>query len=451
MSDEALRDLLTGDLSEEAVARSMLNLTLEAAPPEVAQAIRLCALPAWFDSPLLALLGQKEDQQAADLVAQVAEFSFVMPRGGEGYVYHEATRARLLDWWQEPERQERFSILNERLAHFLLNLARQQDQRLKGLDHLAALASLDALYPNLQAAWEGVTATENWELVQEFAYLLADYFECRGLWDAWISWRQAGLEACQRLGEEECSGLQNNLGNAYLRLPTGDRAENLDRAIECYRQALATEYLSLGARSRYLRNLGDAHSELEDYPSAIATYQQAIDLNPDDPWLFNALGNVHSNQEEHEEAVEACTTALALVKGDENQALLYRNRASSLIGLERLDEAERDCNQVHNLDPDHPYTFARLGQLAFARDDYAIALEHYTAAIDRQSEASFHFDRGLTHLALHQLDLALTDYRTALTHTDFITLAEARRELDEFAAEHPHTPGLTEIRTLLRK
>jgi hypothetical protein len=31
---------------------------------------------------------------------------------------------------------------------------------------------------------------------------------------------------------------QHNLGNAYLFLPTGDRSENLRRAIACYENAL---------------------------------------------------------------------------------------------------------------------------------------------------------------------------------------------------------------------
>ena len=31
---------------------------------------------------------------------------------------------------------------------------------------------------------------------------------------------------------------QNNLGSAYAELPTGDRAANLARAIDCYTQAL---------------------------------------------------------------------------------------------------------------------------------------------------------------------------------------------------------------------
>ncbi|MCH7547767.1 MAG: hypothetical protein IID30_15320, partial [Planctomycetes bacterium] len=30
----------------------------------------------------------------------------------------------------------------------------------------------------------------------------------------------------------------NNLGNAWSKLPTGDRARNIEKAIKCYQQAL---------------------------------------------------------------------------------------------------------------------------------------------------------------------------------------------------------------------
>ena len=44
---------------------------------------------------------------------------------------------------------------------------------------------------------------------------------------------------------------QNNLGTAYADLPTGDRAANLARAIDCYTQALrfrTAEAAPLGLR-----------------------------------------------------------------------------------------------------------------------------------------------------------------------------------------------------------
>src|SRR2546427_807168 len=46
----------------------------------------------------------------------------------------------------------------------------------------------------------------------------------------------------QRLTPEEAPPVyaipQNNLGDAYRNLPTGDRATNLTQAIRCYQQAL---------------------------------------------------------------------------------------------------------------------------------------------------------------------------------------------------------------------
>jgi tetratricopeptide (TPR) repeat protein len=235
---------------------------------------------------------------------------------------------------------------------------------------------------------------------------------------------------------------------AYLQLPTGDRAENLGKAIACYQEALAVEYLPSQSRARYLRNLGDAYSEQQNHVTAIEAYRQAVDATPDDPWLFNAIGNAHSRQKQHEQAVEAYTAALDHAANDEDRALLLRNRAGDLIHLDRLDEAEQDCEQASAPAPDHHYTFARWGQLAFARGDYTTAVERYTAALDRQEEGDFHFDRGLAHLTLGRPDQAVADYDAALPLANAITTAEALEELEEFATEHPDTPGLDAVRAL---
>ena len=57
---------------------------------------------------------------------------------------------------------------------------------------------------------------------------------------------------------------QNNLGNAYAELPTGDRAANLARAIDCYTEALRF-YTAEAAPLEYAmtqNNLGNAYAEL---------------------------------------------------------------------------------------------------------------------------------------------------------------------------------------------
>ena len=59
---------------------------------------------------------------------------------------------------------------------------------------------------------------------------------------------------------------QNNLGNAYADLPAGDRAANLNRAIDCYTQAL--RFFTAEADPRLYAvtqdNLGNAYAEPSD-------------------------------------------------------------------------------------------------------------------------------------------------------------------------------------------
>jgi hypothetical protein len=221
----ALHDLRSRGLSEEEMARAVLDLTLQAAPPDVADAVRVCAIPAWFDVRHLAFLTERDEEEAAALLEQIAAFSFVLPREDGGYVYHEATRARLLGWWREPERGQRFAALSERLARPYLALAREHDRRLSGPDYLDALAVMDAAYPNVRAAWEGAVASEHWALVKGFAYALADYQDKRGLWKEKLTWAQEGLAACERLEDRAgWAAMQIILGNAYADLPTAAKS-----------------------------------------------------------------------------------------------------------------------------------------------------------------------------------------------------------------------------------
>jgi hypothetical protein len=76
---------------------------------------------------------------------------------------------------------------------------------------------------------------------------------------------------------------QNNLGNVYARLPTGDRGENLKRAIQCYEAALRVrterEFPQDWATTQ--NNLGGAYINLptgdrgENVKRAIRCYESA--------------------------------------------------------------------------------------------------------------------------------------------------------------------------------
>jgi len=203
----------------------------------------------------------------------------------------------------------------------------------------------------------------------------------------------------------EYATTQNNLGLAYADLPTGDRGANLARAFECYEQALTVctaEATPLDyAGTQY--NLGAAYADLPtgdrgaNLGRAIACYEQALTVY----------------------TAEADPLQYAMTQN--NLGLAYAN----------LPMGDRAAN----LDK---------------------ALECAEAALHAESlapweRARFLFTRGLIHLALGRLDQALTDYQAAIPLATAITIAEALKELDRFAAVHPDTPGLDTVRALLSK
>ena len=465
-----LRDLASRDLSDEETARALLDLTLQAAPPEVADAVRVCALPAWFDAEILVLLTEPvsppneepegeqslppvgREAEEGSLLERMAAFSFVMPRERGGYVYHEATRERLLDWWRKPENRPRFAVLVDRLARFYLALAEEQVPRLSGPAYLEALAVLDESYPNIRAAWEGAGEAGNEKLVRNFAYALPDYFRHRNLWSDWIAWTQAGLEACKHMGDEAgAAGMQNNLGNAYANLPTGERGANLGRAIECYEQAL-TVYTAEAAPLDYAgtqNNLGAAYAALPtgdrgvNLGRAIECYQQALRFRTPETAPFqyattqNNLGNAYRNLPTGDraanlrQAIECYQKALTVYTPEaapRNYAMVLNN-----MGLVYL----------------HLPTGGRVTNLKEALQYAEAALQFEGWSPWERAECLS--NRGLIHLALGHLDQALADYQAAIPLATAITIAEALQELDKFAAGHPDTPGLDTVRALLRK
>ena len=371
MNDDALRDLLSRGLSDEEVARALLDLTLQAAPPDVADAVRVCALPAWFDAGLLALLADQDEGQAAARLDHVAAFSFVLPREAGGYVYHEATRARLLDWWREPDNFQRFAALNDRLARPYLALARHHRPRLSGPDYLDALTAMDAAYPNVRAAWEGAVASQHWEPARDFAYALADYQDRRDLWKEKQAWAQQGLVACEHLDDQPGQAdMQIILGNAYSDLPTGDRAANLEQAIACYRQALRF-YTPEAAPLQYAmtqNNLGTAYSSLPtgdraaNLEQAIACYREALRFR----------------------TPEAAPLEYATTQNNLGSAYADLPTGDRAANLEQAIACYRQALRVYTPEAaplDYAMTQSNLG-VAYARlQDYARAIEEYDRAI----------------------------------------------------------------------
>ena len=107
-------------------------------------------------------------------------------------------------------------------------------------------------------------------------------------------WKEAerDLKEALRLNPDEPE-LLNYLGYSWI-----DRNENLDEALEMVRRAVSQNPRS-GAM---VDSLGWAHYRLGDFPRAVQTLEQAVELEPGDPEINNHLGDAYWRVGRREEA-----------------------------------------------------------------------------------------------------------------------------------------------------
>lgn len=265
-------------------ARVWIDMMFKTLPPEMVEMARACALPAHFDVPLFILLTGKSEAQALAFLSTLTSAELITPHAQSSYVFHKVARDYLRESWHAPKRHEQFQTLAHRLGGYYLMLTYEQILSLNGPDRKGRMEALDKLYPNVEAAWENILATQNLTMVCDYASMMDIYHAQRAMWTANVDWLRHGIEACIRQKDAEGhAALQNSLGVTYMQLTTGDEVENTQKAITSYQEAL-TVYTSKSAPLDYAmvqNNLGNAYArlpvtgDLDHLQQAIACYTEA--------------------------------------------------------------------------------------------------------------------------------------------------------------------------------
>lgn len=234
--------------------------------------------------------------------------------------------------------------------------------------------------------YSGITLLQNMPTTPQFAELRAQVCEITEQW-------------LERADDPALwAGLMVEYGNALVEIATGDIAENVERAIECYQDALnirtqsavshewATTILNLG--SAYVkRTRGDPQDNLEH---AIACYQQSLQIlsreTTPSEWAtaMNALG----------------------------VAYLRRIKESKADNTEQAIKFLDACVQVHTFE-DFPAQWAmaqnNLG-IAYGQrtqgdsaQNKELAIQHHEAALRVYTAGAFPVEWARTH---HNLGLA---------------------------------------------
>ncbi|MBM2810771.1 MAG: hypothetical protein HW416_1530, partial [Chloroflexi bacterium] len=148
----------------------------------------------------------------------------------------------------------------------------------EGIERIAA--DLD----NVRAGIDVARRLRDWWSVVRYSRSFSAYLSVSARFAEDIEWSRYGLAAAEALADPTAiADCQNNLGAAYRNLPSGDRGENVRRAIACHEAALRvcteSEFPVQWATTQ--NNLGVAYGDLpsgdrgENVRRAIACYEAA--------------------------------------------------------------------------------------------------------------------------------------------------------------------------------
>jgi eukaryotic-like serine/threonine-protein kinase len=160
------------------------------------------------------------------------------------------------------------------------------------------------------------------------------------------------------------------------------------------------------------RNRGTTYHVLRQYRLALADYNRAIELDPDDAKTYSNRGLTYRALRQAERALVDFNRAIEL---DPESPSAYSNRGITYEALEQYVPALADLNRAIDLDPDSAGTYSNRGVVHKALGHYEQALSDYSRAIDLDpNDPLTYCNRALTHYALGDYERALADYSRAI-------------------------------------
>lgn len=162
----------------------------------------------------------------------------------------------------------------------------------------------------------------------------------------------------------------------------------------------------------FFYNRGNALTDLQQLDAAVASYVQAIRLQPQFAEAYASLGNAFLGLKQFDDGVAAYDRATALRPG---LPAWHYNRANALMELRQWEDAVVGFDRAIALKPDFAEAFANRGKALLELGQLPEAVASYDRAIAiTPTLAEAHVGRGHVLHELKRFDAAIADFDQAI-------------------------------------
>ena len=186
------------------------------------------------------------------------------------------------------------------------------------------------------------------------------------------------------------------------------RRGEYDRAIADFNEAIT---LSPDDAGTYY-NRGIAYGEKGEYNLAIADYDKAIKLKPDYAAAYGNRGIAYARKMDSDRAIANYDEVIELKPDD---ARAYNSRGNAYSDKGEYDKAIADFNKAIELKPDYAAAYNNRGTAYIYKREYDKAIEDFNRAIELKPDyADAYNNRGATYSRKGEYDRAIADYTQAI-------------------------------------
>ena len=186
-----------------------------------------------------------------------------------------------------------------------------------------------------------------------------------------------------------------------------DNLKRYEEAIACYDQALLLDPNDLSAYHSKSTDL----ASLKRYDEAIAVHNQILFLDPGDISAYYRKGHALDNLKRYEEAVTTYDQILLLDPGD---ILAYHRKGHALDNLKRYEEAITVYDQILLLDPRDTFTYLAKGHALANLNRYEEAITVYDQILLLDSDILAYLAKGHALTTLERYEEVIAVYDQAL-------------------------------------
>ncbi len=137
--------------------------------------------------------------------------------------------------------------------------------------------------------------------------------------------------------------------------------------------------------------LGHIYKRLGNDTDALAAYQRAVELAPNDYYTYFALGQLNVALRKHEEAIPQLSKAASLSDqtksvSPEELTTIYKTLGNAFFNRDRLDDAIKAWNKISELDPQNIFARIELADLYREKELYQQAISQHEAIIEIKAD-----------------------------------------------------------------